>query len=247
MHDFQPSSSNTAVVAPTTENPLRYYIAKVKKDTDTSSGESANPIMVVVDVSDNKVYIRNLAVYGQDASKYTYKITEVPKIGYTCTSDDERKETKLDTDAQNPKELYLENALDVFNLKVYKSFGREYQDSDNKTYIEPIPENDFAQFFNDEYFNQLTFNLYRKSGTDTTGSLYKTIHGSDINHKETEGETTTWKRTNDNFDKSNNSYYYIFNDLPLTDVNGNYYTYWVEEVDGAQEDTENKTRINLLQ
>ena len=133
--------------------------------------------------------------------------------------------------------------LEVFDLTINKSFGREYTDEHNQSVIDPIPKDDFPQFFNDEYFGQLNFQLCRKSdSTSADGEVYKEITGSQIlalaglgsDPSQATDETKQYNGLVENDAKDNAYYFHVFRDLPLTDTNGNYYTYWLKEIDGAQ-------------
>ncbi len=219
-HDFLPSMSPTTVQTPEENETPRYYIAVLLKDHKA--------ITVVIDARDNfknSVSISGLAIYGHDALKYYYTVVEDPKPGYTVVRGTGTAHLNNEPDPEEIPVIGLENKLDIGKLKIYKTFGREYQDSENDDYIEPIPVDDFQQFFNDEYVKQLTFNLYRQSSVEASGSLYRTISGSDI----LSGNDDTVY-----LDRTKNAYFYTFENLPLTDFNGNYYTYWIQEVDGAQ-------------
>lgn len=227
-HDFLPSMTKPAVTAPTGDEKPLYYIGVLL------NGREA--VTVVIDVANqecdtdyhNTVHITGLAIYGHDALKYTYTVEEGEKSGFTAVKGSDS--SKLEKNEE--KTMQLSNKLDVFNIRLYKSFGREYQDENDTTFIEPIPEGDLEQFFNNVYFEQLTFNLYRTTDPDTPpDSAYKTVKGSDIGFERNAGA---------NFDQEKNAYYYVFDDLPIMDENGDPYTYWVQETDGAQSVSDDK-------
>ncbi len=236
--NFQPSSSAESVVTPAEGQNPQYYIAYVKKDSDPTG---LNPIKVIISVADsngtvdynNHVTIKDLAVYGQDALKYYYTVEEIAKPGYTKVKGKATDQLVMDHSVAFP----LENRLDVFDLTVYKSFGREYEEvvddgnggTQNLTTIQPIPKEDFPQFFNDDYFKNLKYHLYRRSTADTTNQTtpLRTITGTQILNGIAD--------TNDkDYGESGDSRFGIFRDLPKVDKYGNYYTYWIEEEDPAR-------------
>ena len=192
-------------------------------------------VIVVIDVSNdettdyldynNEVRISGLAIYGYDSLKYYYTVNEEEREGYTIINGSGTEQL----DNSVPSAVHLENRLDVCDLTLHKAFGKEYEDSNGKTYIEPIPRADFAQFFNNDYFSQLHFRLYRESSAEpATQTPYREVTGAEILAALSAGGT------NNPVASDNTGYLYTFSKLPLTDVNGNYYTYWVEESDGAQ-------------
>ena len=226
-HDFLPSMTADTVTAPTAGQEPKYYIGVLLKDKkavtvviDVSNDESTNYLDY-----NNEVKIKGLAIYGHDALKYYYTVTEEEKEGYTIITGSGTEQ--LDNSVSSA--IHLENRLDVCDLILHKSFGKEYEDSDGKTYIEQIPRADFLQFFNDDYFSQLHFKLYRESSAEpVTQTPYREVTGAEILSALNTGGA------NNPASSDNTGYLYTFSKLPLTDVNGNYYTYWIEESDGAQ-------------
>lgn len=279
-HDFEPSMvASREIVVPQEGETPKYYVGVLLKDNKA--------VTVIIDVADengtpdyhNDVHIEGLAIYGHDALLYDYTITEDTKPGYTpVVKSGTKKLGQEDAAQQNviPK-VNLENRLEVFDLTINKSFGREYTDVNGNTVIDPIPKADFPQFFNDEYFSQLTFLLCRKTDSMTEsvpssyaspseatidepvatpdeiytvegGEVYKVITGKEIlelagltsdTSKSTE-ETRKYNGLKETEGKDNAYYYHVFRDLPLTDTNGNYYTYWLQEIDGAQAQNNDK-------
>ncbi len=235
-HDFEPSMSDSVVVPPSAGQQPYYYIGVLLKDNKA--------ITVVIDVSDgghspgffnNKVTIKGLAIYGHDALKYYYTVTEDPKVGYTLVKGSDTKHL----DQSSSAEVQLINKLNVLDLKVYKSFGREYQDSNDETFIERIPAEDFAQYFNDDYFKQLKFVLYRQSSAETAAP-YKTVTGSEILAMGAPTEPGGAADPTKFLDSDKDAYFYTFENIPITDKAGNYYTYWIKEIDGAQDGSNDK-------
>lgn len=232
----------------------KYYIAKVKKENEVS----ANPIMIIISIADekgnvdynNQVMIRNLAVYRQDALKFIYSIEEANKSGYSLIKKSDSGKLELDpspTTPSAPREMRLSNELDVFDLKINKSFGREYQDSDNSFKIQPIPADDYAQFFNDEYFKQLEFHIYRQTTNqppEEIGYDGKAIKDNPSNLLTGKIILTGLQNSNENYGEVSTEAtgeteaftqrYAIIKNLPLTNAVGEPYIYWVKEVDNAQ-------------
>ena len=232
-HDFLPSMSRYMVVEPEEGEEPSYYIGVLLKDK--------KEITVVIDVKDNNgsldynnsVHINGLAIYGHDALKYYYTVTEdlidentnQPRAGYTIVKGTGTEQLSL----ESTPTVELENRLDVFDLKVHKSFGREYEDDDGIV-VEPIDPEEYPQYFNEEYLSQLRFDLYRESSDGERQVVYRSVTGREILDAVEQGVDE-----NSPFGEDENGYYYIFKSLPLADLEGKYYKYWIQEYDGAQQ------------
>ena len=207
----------------------KYFVGILRKDN--------KDVTVVVQVGEenesdeieltyvNKAHISGFAIYGHDAMKYTYTVSEGEKSGYTREVSSGSSQLSDD----NVPEIDLRNKINVFDLTFHKTFAKEYDD-DGTVNIEPIESSEFEQFFNRDYSDQLQFKLYRTSAAEQEPQQCRdTVTGADIRLGADAGG-------NDNpAGKDNTGYYYTFTNLPLIDVYGNYYTYWVEETDSAQE------------
>lgn len=229
-HDFLPSMNEATVMPPAEGQQPKYYIGVLLKDRKA--------VTVVIDTSEggyfpgrfnNKVTISGLAIYGHDALKYYYTVTEDPKPGFTLVTGSDTKQLEQESTPQ----VRLSNRLNAFDLKIHKSFGKEFEDTDGNTYIEPIERADFDQFFNDDYFRQLTFDLHRSSSA-VPAEVFQTVTGGDIKDALTAGGANCPAQS------EAKGYAYTFSDLPLTDVYGNLFTYWVTETDGAQTGVDDK-------
>ena len=230
--DFVPSATlpdadNKFGTAPEEGKNPRYYVGILEKDNKNFTvvievGEVQDGEVVLTYV--NNMYISGFAVYGHDALKYTYKVTENPKSGYTpYLKTDKGNEKQLSNDLNSPAPVVeLGNRLDVFNIQIHKTFAKEYEDSSG-THIEPLTALETSQFFNEAYFGQLEFKLLRSSVPNVTEEA-ASVTGDAILDEQ--------GRSQNGIPKA--EYTYTFADLPITDINGRPYTYWLVETDGAQ-------------
>lgn len=141
----------------------------------------------------NKIEIHGLAIYAQDATKYTYVITEyTPEANTTdpMNSYIPKYKTASNTWSKNPvgkkmddndrADFSLRNDLKVFTLNLYKVFGKKYEEN-NTTQRAILDPADYSQYFNDEFVDQLRFEIYRKKGTDGEFEKYYYADGKDAN------------------------------------------------------------------
>ena len=114
-----PDSTNRFGTAPAAEQIPKYFVGVLRKD--------GKDVTVVVQVGEedendsneikltyvNKVHISGFAIYGHDAMKYTYTVSEDNKSGYTRVKSS--GSTQLVNDDSNVPEIELENKINVFN------------------------------------------------------------------------------------------------------------------------------------
>lgn len=215
-----------------------YYeeILKLKKDSYTALDEIEVTIRIHKrDPEDadyltmhNKVEISGLAIYAQDAIRYTYKIDEDLAKLREYRNKDNPLSSKMEDDPETnttKKEFTLENELKVFDLKLYKVFGKSYFDENEaKETTAIISGDDYHQYFNDAFVSQLKFKIYRKEGP---GGAYKEYKYAEENvDLDSVAYPYSVSKTSSTGDLR---YSKVFSDLPMYSKTGQKYYYRVEE------------------
>lgn len=128
---------------PDEQDPDHYFyeVMKLKKDNYAALGEinitikihKREPTDPDYETMHNKVEIDGLAIYAQDAIRYTYKINEdlTTLNAYKNKKNplsDKMEDVEEDGKTVTKREFTLENELKVFDLKLYKVFGKQYFD-----------------------------------------------------------------------------------------------------------------------
>lgn len=181
------------------------------------------------DTDYNKVEITGLAIYGQDAVRYTYTITEDNtylveyETYYKETSSGAGRTTPIGkqmTGTYNTAEFYLENQLKVFNLNLYKIFGKEYTPLNGSTPEKKILNKaDYNQYFDSTFVQALEFKIYRKTEVQTNFTEYQ-YNGDPVDTLYYVSETSSGSKT----------YRRQFANLPKYDKDGNLYQYQIIEI-----------------
>ena len=228
--------------------PVGYYEKDIIFDKAAYTGISGIPITIKIWKTPdkyNQVEIDGLAIYGQDAVMYTYKINETGTVSaQTNTTADTgdmeaytfiQPEGKRMVEDNSTASFDLRNELKVFTLNLYKVFGKKYDAQDgtgNKTDI--LDPGDYNQYFNDEYVNNLRFILERKKGVD---GIYERYNYSD-NHMTThnpvlvEADSSNKKYSVEKVMENGKLKYYRlqFKNLPKYSADGYVYYYRVTEI-----------------
>ena len=186
-------SSNTKVTG--SEN-IAYYKATINYGKTAYDPHLNDALKVEIkiwktnDANYNKVEIDGLAIYGQDAVKYKYSVKEISTVSTQTNSSDsgDKEAYKLGTcesqqmaDDTNTATFDLSNELKVFTLNLYKVFGKTYTpQGENSETTDILSPDDYPQYFNDEFVNNLRFKLERKKGENGIYEFYD-YNGSSVN------------------------------------------------------------------
>lgn len=186
----------------------------------------------------NKIEISGLAIYAQDATKYTYYITEDtaelsdPMKAYVTNYKIGNSWIKSRVGQKMEKEdnVYtanfgLKNELKVFTLTLYKVFGKEYTPQGSNTKTTTILEpRDYNLYFNNDFVKALRFELWRKEGQSGTFKRYNYMDTSITANVENDGSDKQYS-----VNINGQTYSLKFKNLPKYSPNGNVYYYQVRE------------------
>ena len=256
-------SSNTVV---TGSEDIAYYLATINYGKTAYLDVVNSHLTVTIKINKtpgndyNKVEIDGLAIYGQDAVKYKYSVTEISTVStqtnttanpadngkneaYKLGSCDscEMTETTVNNEQVIKADFTLGNDLKVFKLNLYKVFGKTFKkqsDGSNTTAI--LSPDDYPQYFNDEFVNNLRFMLERKKGENGTYDFYD-YNGSSVSNHIHEGTSVHGTENHKEYslikgtDNGKTIYYLTFDNLPKYSPDGYVYYYRVTELNTITE------------
>ena len=217
-----------------TTTPVEYYkeVLKISQDSYSANMDEVKISVKIYKTADkyNRVEIQGLAIYAQDAIRYTYKLNEdfTNLKAYKNVNDLQNPLSgKMEDYTENNKtvtkrEFDLRNELKVFELKLNKVFGKEYiPEGQTEKTIQKLDQADYHQYFNDDFVlnnPKIEFQLQRKEDgeDDSEYKVYK-YRGDDWHKVELSG--TDPRKV---YSKS-------FKNLPKYSPDGNAYVYRVIE------------------
>lgn len=227
-------STDAPIGSGDTTTPVEYYkeVLKISQDSYSANMDEVKISVKIYKTADkyNRVEIQGLAIYAQDAIRYTYKLNEdfTNLKAYKNVNDLQNPLSgKMEDYTENNKtvtkrEFDLRNELKVFELKLNKVFGKEYiPEGQTEKTIQKLDQADYHQYFNDDFVlnnPKIEFQLQRKEDgeDDSEYKVYK-YRGDDWHKVELSG--TDPRKV---YSKS-------FKNLPKYSPDGNAYVYRVIE------------------